>query len=183
MARIPYASPEQYHELMRSISRPEDAARTNAFGMLAHAPEIGGSVLKLIHSILTAADLDFFLQELVILRVSQRCQTWSAWQQHIAIARAIGLSDTQTAALARGDALFSPRERALLAFTDELLDRPRVSDDTFAQACDWFPPREVVELMITIGYFRMIGALLTTLDVEPDPPRAEELPELACNAA
>jgi len=186
MARIPYASPEQHHELMRNIRLPEDAARTNAFGMLAHAPEIGCSVLKLIHSILTAADLDFFLHELVILRVSQRIQAWYAWTQHIAIARAIGLSDAQTGALARGDApeeLFSPRERALLAFTDELLDRPRVSDDTFAQACDWFSPREVVELMITIGYFRMIGALLTNLDVELDPPRAEELLELACNAA
>ena len=186
MARIPDASPEQYRELMRNIRLPEDAARTNAFGMLAHAPEIGGSVLKLIHSILTAADLDFFLHELVTLRVSQRCQAWSAWTQHIAIARAIGLSDAQTAALARGEApaeLFSARERVVLAFTDELLDRPRVSDRTFAQVRNWFSSREVVELLITVGYFRMIGALLTTLDVELDPPRAEELLELACDAA
>jgi 4-carboxymuconolactone decarboxylase len=185
MARIPYASPEQYDELMRNIRLPEDMARTNAFGMLAHAPAIGSSVLKLIHSILTAADLDFFVHELVILRVSQRTQAWYAWTQHIAIARAIGLSDAQTAALARGDApeeVFSPRERVALAFTDELLEKPRVSDDTFSQVRDWFSTREVVELMITIGYFRMIGALLTSLDVELDPPRAEELLELGCNA-
>ena len=96
MARIPYASPEQYEELMRDIRLPEDAAPTNAIGMLAHAPAIGGSALKLIHSILTAADLDFFLHELVILRVSQRIQAWYAWTQHIAIAQAIGLSDLQS---------------------------------------------------------------------------------------
>jgi len=186
MARIPYASPGQYEELIRNIRLPEDAARTNAFGMLAHAPAIGGSVLKLIHSILTAADLDFFLHELVILRVSQRIQAWYAWTQHIAIAQAIGLSEAQIAALARGETpeeLFCPRERAVLAFTDEVLDGPRVSDDTFTRVCDWFSSREVVELLITIGYFRMIGALLTTLDVELDPPRAEELLELTCKMA
>ena len=186
MARIPFASPEQYEELMRNIRLPEDAARTNAIGMLAHAPAIGASVLKLIHSILTAADLDFFLHELVILRVSQRSQTWSAWPQHIAIAQAIGLSDAQTAALARGDApeeLFSARERAVLAFTDEVLEKPRVSDRTFERVQQESSTREVVELLITIGYFRMIGSLLTTLDVEFDPPRAEELLEMACNAA
>ncbi|MBV8675142.1 MAG: carboxymuconolactone decarboxylase family protein [Acidobacteriaceae bacterium] len=186
MARIPYARPEQYEELMRNIRLPEDAARTNAFGMLAHAPAIGGSVLKLIHSILTAADLDFFLHELVILRVSQRCQAWYAWTQHITVAQAIGLSDAQTAALARGEApedLFSPRERALLAFTDEVLDRSRVSDRTFERVQQEFSTREVVELLITIGYFRMIGSLLTNLEVELDPRRAEELLELAYNVA
>jgi len=186
MARIPCASPEQYDELMRNIRLPEDAARTNAFGMLAHAPAIGGSVLKLIHSILTAADLDFFVHELVILRVSQRTQAWYAWTQHTAIARAIGLSDAQTAALARGEApaeLFSARERAVLSFTDEVLEKPRVSEQTFEQLQQEFSTREVVELLITIGYFRMIGALLTNLDVELDPPRAEELLELACDAA
>jgi 4-carboxymuconolactone decarboxylase len=186
MARISYASPEQYEELMRDIHFPADAARTNAFGVLAHAPAIGGSVLKLIHSILTAADLDFLLHELVILRVSQRCQAWYAWTQHIVIAQAIGLSDAQIAALARGEApeeLFSPRERAVLAFTDEVLAKPRVSEDTFTQVRDWFSSREVVELLITIGYFRMIGSLFMNLEAEPDPPRGEELLELACNAA
>ena len=186
MARIPFASPEQYEELMRNIRLPEDAARTNAIGMLAHAPAIGASVLKLIHSILTAADLDFFLHELVILRVSQRCQAWYAWTQHIAIAQAIGFSDAQTAALTRGDApeeLFSPRERAVITFIDEVLEQPRVSDRTFERVQQEFSTREVVELLVTIGYFRMIGSLLTTLEVEVDSPRAEELLELACDAA
>ena len=186
MARIPYASPEQYEELMRDIRLPADPARTNAFGVLAHAPAIGASVLKLIHTILTAADLDFFLHELVTLRVSQRCQARYAWSQHVAIAQAIGLTDAQAAALERGEApaeLFSARERALLAFTDELLDGPRVSDRSFERVQQEFSTREIVELLITIGYFRMVGSLLTTLDVELDPPQAEELLELATHAA
>ena len=186
MARIPYASPAQYEELMRNIRLPEDTAQTNACRMLAHAPAIGGSVLKLIHSILTAADLDFFLHELVILRVSHHCEAWYAWAQHVSIAQAIGLSDAQIEALARGEApkeLFSPRERAVLAFTDEVLTSPRVSAETFTQVERQFSSREITELLITIGYFRMIGSLLTTLNVELDPPRAAELLELAGSAA
>lgn len=181
MARIPYASPEHYEELMRNVRLPDNAARTNAFDMLAHAPAIGESVLELIHSILAEADLDFFLHELVILRVSQRCEVRHAWIQHIAIAQAIGLTEAQVEALEQGEApaeLFSARERAVLAFTDEVLDQSRVSDHTFERVRQEFSTREVVELLVTIGYFRMIAALLTTLDVELDRPRGAELMEL-----
>ena len=186
MARIPYASPEQYEDLMRNIRLPQGMAHTNAMGMLAHAPAVGGSVLKLIHSILTAADLDFFLHELVILRVSQRCEVRYAWTQHITIAQAIGLTDAQAAALELGEApaeLFPPRERAVLAFTDEVLDNSRVSDQTFAQVQQEFSTGEIVELLITIGYFRMVGSMLTTLDVERDPPQGTELIELVAEVA
>lgn len=177
MARVPYASPERHKELTRDIRLPADTACTNAFGMLAHSPAIGGSVLKLIHTILTEADLDFFLQELVILRVSQRCPGRYAWTHHMAIAQSIGLTDAQAAALERGEAppeLFSPRERAVLTFTDEALDNSRVSDQTFTQVQQEFSTREIVELLITIGYHRMIGSLFTTLEVELDPPWATE---------
>ncbi len=183
MARIPYATTTQYEELMRDIRLPENAAPTNALRMLAHAPAIGGSALRLIYSILAGADLDFCLRELTILRVTQRCQARYAWVQHAAIARAIGVSDEQIAALEQGNAptrLFTRRERILLAFTDEVLDATRVSDHTFSQAREEFSPREVVELLLTIGYFRMIGGLLTTLDIELDEPCAAELLELAC---
>lgn len=65
----------------------------------------------------------------------------------------------QIAALERGEfpsEIFTLRERILLAFTDEVIHNTRVSDPTFAQAREEFSPRELVELLITIGYFRMI---------------------------
>jgi hypothetical protein len=33
-----------------------------------------------------------------------------------------------------------------------------------------FSPREVIELLVLIGYFRMICGLMTTLDVEVEAP-------------
>jgi alkylhydroperoxidase family enzyme len=186
MARIPYATQAQYEQLMRDIRLPEDTARKNAFRMLAHSPAVGGSVLRLIFTILAETDLDFCLLELVVLRVSQRSRAQYAWEEHAAVAKAIGVSDAQIAALERGDAsgdIFTRRERIVLAFTDEVLDSTRVSADTFARAREEFSARDVVDLLLTIGYFRMITGMVTTLDIELDAPRAEELPEMACEVA
>ena len=61
VARIPYsASPEQYEELIRNIRLPYGTVRTSAFGMLTHTPAIGGSVLKLIHSITLQTSIFFY---------------------------------------------------------------------------------------------------------------------------
>lgn len=186
MARIPYANTEQYEELLRDIRFPDNAAPTNAFRMLAHAPAIGGSVLRLIYTILAEADLDFGLRELAILRVSQRCHARYAWVQHVAVARAIGIEEAQIEALEHGNApagIFNRRERIVLAFTDEVLDDTRVSPHTFVRAQEEFSSRELVELLLTIGYFRMMSGLLTTLDIELDAPCTTDLLELASEVA
>lgn len=180
MARIPYATIAQFEELMRDIRVYENAAPTNASRMLAHAPAIGGSVLRLIYTIFAQADLDFGLRELAILRVTQRCQARCAWAQHVAVAKAIGREDAQIESLENGSApadIFNRRERIVLAFTDEVLDGTRVSAHTFAQAQEEFSSRELVELLLTIGYFRMMSGLLTTLDIELDAPCTMELLE------
>jgi alkylhydroperoxidase family enzyme len=182
MARIPYANSDQCEELMRTVRLPDDTAPNNIVRMLAHAPAIGGSVLRLIHAILTKADLDFCLRELAILRVTWRCGAQYAWVQHVAIARSIGVSDEQISALEGPDVANGPfnlREQILLAFTDEVLDGPAVSSFTFAQAREEFSLRELVELLLTIGYFRMIGSLLTTLEIDPEAPCSPEWFELA----
>ena len=182
MARIPYADSIQCDELMRTIRLSEDTAQNNAVRLLAHAPAIGGSVLRLMHTILVKADLDFCLRELAILRVTWRCEAQYAWVQHVTIARSIGVSDEQISALEGPDVAngpFSLREQILLAFTDEVLDGSAVSDFTFAQAREEFSFRELVELLLTIGYFRMIGPMLATLEVDPEALRLPAQPELA----
>jgi len=53
-----------------------------------------------------------------------------------------------------------------LTFADEVLDTCNVADATFAAVRGLFSPAEVVELLLLIGYFRMICGLMTTLEVE-----------------
>jgi alkylhydroperoxidase family enzyme len=154
--------------------------------MLAHAPAVGAPALQLVYAVLTATDLDPRLRELVILRVAQRCEARYAWVQHAAIAATVGVSDTQMAALERGDltaGLFTSREQTALAFADEVLDVPRVSDETFAWVRQEFSPREVVELLLTIGYFRMMDRLVTTLELELEPAFGVQALDRARDAA
>lgn len=186
MTRIPYATDDQFEELTRHARPPEDATSINSLRMLAHTPAIGSAVLRLIYTILTKADIDLGLRELVILRVAQHCRASYVRIQHTELARAVGVTDAQIAALERGDMpadLFSKRERAVLELTDEVLRGPQVSDRVFGELRDELTSSEVVELLLTIGYFRMIGGLLTTLDVELDTPCASELLALSCKVA
>jgi len=144
MARLPYASQPQYAELIRQCGLPENTPAANAFRMLAHAPTVGAATLRLVFALLTETDLDPKLRELVILRVSHRCNGRYAWVQHVAVAGPFGVTDTQIAALERGERpaiLFNDRERAAFAFADEVVDSCCAAEDTFATVRKLFSPR------------------------------------------
>jgi len=182
MAGLPYATSAQFGELMRQSGFPENTPQTNAFSILAHAPAVGAPALQLVFALLTETDVDPRLRELVILRVAQRSPGPYVWVQHVAIARAVGVSDAKIAALEQGEVstgLFVPRERAALAFADEIVDTSRSTNDTFAAVRELFSPREMVELLLLIGYFRMICGLMTTLDVELESPFGVKILNLA----
>ena len=173
MARLPYATTAQFEELMRQSGFPENTQQSNAFSILAHTPAVGGQALRLVLALLTQTELDPRLRELVILRVAQRCDGPYVWVQHVAIAASIGVNEPQIAALEQGEApadLFADRERMALAFADQILETSHTSEDRLAPVRALFSPREVVELLLLIGYFRMVSGLMTTLGVEVESP-------------
>jgi len=186
MTRLPYATPAQLAELIRQSGLPQNTPKTNAFRMLAHAPAIGASTLRLVLALLTETDLEPRLRELVILRVAQRCDGRYAWVQHASIAAIVGVSDAQIAVLERGEtpnALFADRERTAFAFADEVLDTCCATDDTFAAVREIFSPSEVLELLLLIGYFRMICGVMNTLHVELEPSFGVTILEMVQEAA
>src|SRR5262249_52944113 len=65
---------------------------------------------------------------------------------------------------------FDEPTRAVLAATAELLERPRLSDGAFAALERHFAAREIVELLITVGYYMMVARLLESTAVDIDPP-------------
>ena len=173
MARICYASEVQVPELMRQADLPESTPSANAFHMFAHAPAVGAATLRLVFALLTETDLDPKLRELVILRAAQRCECRYAWVQHVAIARGVGVEEAQIAALECGETpptLFDERLYMAFAIADEVLTTCRATDHTLALVRNLFSAREVVELLLLIGYFRMICVIVTTLEVEVESP-------------
>ena len=77
------------------------------------------------------------------------------------------------AALERGDIAadaFDPLERAVLRFTTEVVRDVRASEATFAALAQHLSAQEIVELIVTVGYYMMIARLLETTAVDLDPP-------------
>lgn len=173
MTRLDYATDVQLAELFLRSGLPNDVPPANAFRMLAHTPAVGAATLRLVFALLTETSLDPSLRELIILRIAKRCGCRYAWVQHVPIARGVKVGDAQIASVERRETppdLFKDRESIAFLFVDEVLDTCCAADHTFAMMQVLFSPREIVEALLLIGYFRMICGVMTTLGVEVESP-------------
>jgi len=172
MARLPYVDPATAPEQVRQVL---DAlpVKLNVFRMMAHAETGVRPLVSLGTAILARQQLSPKLRELTILRVATLSPARYEWVQHVPIARATGATDAQIAALEKGvidAACFDALERSVLRFTTEVLCDVRASDATFADLAGRLSAREVVELILTVGYYMMIARLLESTAVDLDPP-------------
>jgi len=170
MARLPYVDPATAAEDVRTLLAALPV-QLNVFRMMAVAETSFRPMLSLGQSILARQQLDARLRELAILRVARLSRCEYEWVQHVPIARATGCSDDEIAAIERGDvAALEPRARAVVELTTEIVERVRAGDAALAAARAQLPDREVVELVLAVGYYMMIARLLETAGVDVDPP-------------
>jgi alkylhydroperoxidase family enzyme len=172
MARLPYVEPATAPAAVREVlaQLPVDL---NVFRMMAHAETAFRPLLSLGTAILAQQQLSPKLRELTILRVARLSSATYEWVQHVPIALATGATQAQVEALERdvvGEAVFDGVERAVLAFTTDVVCDVRASDATFGAVAQHLSPREIVELILTIGYYMMVARLLETTAVDLDPP-------------
>lgn len=171
MSRLPYVDPATAPPAVREAL--EALPPLNIFRLAAHAESALRPFLRLGGALLTQAALDARLRELAILRVAARSGARYEWVQHAAIATAVGVSEEQVAALERGDIAadcFDDDERLILAFTTEVLEDVGASQATFERVNVRFSPREIVELILTVGYYMMIARLMETAQIDLDEP-------------
>lgn len=172
MQRIPLVDVETAPEEVRSALAALPV-QLNIFRMMAHAPTSFRPLMRLGASILSAQQLDPELREYAILLAAKAYDGRYEWIQHVPIAEATGASPEQLAAIERGDlagACFDEKERAFLAFVDESARDVRCSDATFAALRKHFSDREIVETILTIGYYQMLARLTEVTDTELDEP-------------
>ncbi len=112
--------------------------------------------------------------ELVILRVSHRCDCPYEADHHRRMGREAGLSDAQIGAVARDEldaAAWSPRQLAILRATDELHDERRIGDETFAALRPELSDRDLIELCLLAGHYEMLAGTINSLGIERDAHR------------
>ena len=172
MARLPYVDPETASPDVRdALGRAPDL---NIFRMMANAETAFRPWLRFGAALLSDLELDPLLRELAILRVARLTPHADyEWVQHAGIARAVGATDEQVAALERGDAeadCFAGVEQLVLRFTTEVVHDARASDDTLASLSAELSPREIVELLMVIGQYMMVARVMATTHMELDEP-------------
>lgn len=111
------------------------------------------------------------LRELAILRVGYLSNAAYEVFQHEALARYVGMSDAQLAAIKAGDTASPALDRAqrdVLAFVDDLVANVRAGDATLGAVRQHLDDTQLVDLILVTGFYMLICRLLETAGVEMD---------------
>lgn len=148
------------------------------FRTMAHAENSFAPLLQLGGSILSQQELDPKLREYAVLQGAKYTRGEYEWIQHVPIAIQCGATPEQMAALERDDLeadCFDETEQLLLAFNRQAMQKNHVDDELFARMRKSFSDREIVEILITLGYYSMLARMTEVLELEVDTPDAARM--------
>jgi alkylhydroperoxidase family enzyme len=178
MARLPYADP---HSAQSSVREVLDRHPVSVLRMLAHADSAFDAWMQYTRALLGELELDPVLREFAILQVARLRRSEVQWVQHAALARAVGVSAEQIAAIKEGQEdhrSFTEPQREVLRLAREVTVEAEASEETVAALSARLGPRQVVELLLVIGHWLAICSFVCSLVLEPDlPAMAGALPD------
>jgi alkylhydroperoxidase family enzyme len=161
---------EAQRELLAKTLPGPDGAPLNVFATLAHLPHLLQRVNALGGYFFVKGGIAVRERELVILRTAAFIGSEYEIGQHRWIGAKAGLTPEEIeAALDRDrDHRWSADDAALLAFTDELLRTDTMTDATWDAVGGRYDDHQRAELLVLVGYYRMLGGVLNGLRVELD---------------
>jgi alkylhydroperoxidase family enzyme len=171
VARLPLIDPETMTGDIRA-SFDRMPVKLNIFRMMAHAEANMIPAMRLGNSILHKQKLSAVNRELLILHVAQIEGGAYEWRQHLPIALGVGVTQRQIDGLEHGNYdgdAFNAAERALLAFSKEVVENVRVSEPVFAKMRKHFAEQEIVETIFAIGFYMMMARLTEATETDLDP--------------
>lgn len=124
--------------------------------------------------------LDPVQRELGQTRVAWTAGSQFVYSQHVKALRAIGVAETTIAAISSWQVseLFTPAERAVLAYADALtLAQGRVADGVFDALRAELTDEQILELTYILGYYAASAAMSRALRLEYDD-RPDEIVEI-----
>jgi alkylhydroperoxidase family enzyme len=167
-SRIPLLSAEEAAKVAEQVKVLPQMAELSIFRVLLHQPVVGKAIQDLLLALLFRGELDARLRELVIMRIGWATASCYEWTQHWRVARELGVPEEDLLAVRdwRRSERLAAADRAVLAATDETLERGAISPETWAE-CETHlgGSRACIELVAAIGTWRMISSLLRSLQV------------------
>lgn len=139
--------------------------------MWAHSPSTLPHAISLGTACFRDTSLSPHNRELVCLLTAHRLSCDYQWKQHVQIAKATGVPGAKIEAI-KADQItgdeFSELERVLLAFLDEVLKGPEVSDAVFGEARKYFSDQALVEVVTMQGFYYSLARIATVFQVDPE---------------
>ena len=112
-------------------------------------------------------------REIVIHRTCARAGAEYEWGVHaLVFGGPLGLSDAQLAATVHGDAddpAWSAEDALLIELSDELYDTAAVSDGLWAKLAPRYAEDQLLELLVTAGWYRLIAYVINAAGVQREP--------------
>jgi alkylhydroperoxidase family enzyme len=163
---------------IRAILDPSGSGRNIAavYRTFARHPRLYVPRQVLSEYIRTKSTLSPRVREMLILRIGWRCRSAYEWAAHAPAGRRAGLTDDQIRMLARsGYEGWSAADTAIVRAADELFADDTISDATWKALDEQFDDRQLLDVLITTGGYRMVSMVLNTFGV-PAEPNSEPFP-------
>jgi 4-carboxymuconolactone decarboxylase len=164
---------------IRAMLDPSGSGRDIAavYRTFARHPKLYVPRQILSEYIRTKSTLSPRVREMLILRIGWRCQSAYEWAAHAPAGRRAGLTNDQIRMLARsGYEGWTAADTAIVRAADELFDDDLISDATWKALDDQFDDRQLLDVLITTGGYRMVSMVLNTFGV-PAEPNSEPFPQ------
>lgn len=111
-------------------------------------------------------------RELLILRTAHRCGSAYEWTQHVEIAAAASISDTEIQQVQAGPDHrdWSAFDAALVRAVDELFDDHTISDRTWQTLADRYDEPLLIEVPMVVGHYFTMALTFNALGVQLEAP-------------
>jgi alkylhydroperoxidase family enzyme len=140
----------------------------NVFRMMANAPASFEPLVKFAMSILLGSEFDKRKREIAVLRVAKVTRSSYEWTQHVAVAKSVGVTDDEIAAINVDGAVtrLDAEGNLLCRVADEISRDVRLSDEALAAIVERYGVRQATELILCCSYFNMLSRFLESTRVE-----------------
>lgn len=173
--RLPPLPADQWDEAThQALSAMRGADTNNALSTLARHPALAKAFLRFNVHLLTTSTLPARTRELAILRVAHRRDCAYEWSHHVRMAKAEGITDDEVGAVqcfaGAGARAFDEFDRAVIAGVDELEEKSRLSDETWAALGGRLNDRQRMDYVFTVGCYAALAMAFNTFGVQLEHP-------------
>jgi alkylhydroperoxidase family enzyme len=178
MGRLPLVPKSSDDPVLKAIFERTNARNVdvpNLYLTIANAPLMLQGWIGLTWPLRNEGISPRSLRELVIMRVAQVENATYVWAHHWDMAVAAGITVEQLESLGkwRAGGRFDETQAATLAYTDEVIGKAGVKDETFAKIRGLFSDSEIVELTLAATFYLNLTHFARALRIEPEPKYAD----------